>query len=571
METLDLFDVEELSVVETPDAHADLTNDDDILELQHVTKAFLTDKHNEEYVATPDDIVELEHATIAFLADRRDGECFCLNDTITGLLLPGEQFILPASTAVDLARGELGTSSNVVDYIDEFMHAQMSLEDTPNTPLLDAAFETIGVSKMQYTSFDDVLGPNHLPQSLPTNERAASVLPSEFLYGAYDDPVDLADDLNPQLDPLNGFNGDKAEDKDSHLCAETYSSDMPLDASEAFSFSQASSATTHFDAHTANKVRYASFNFILQMDAEGRHFISGRRGQKGWDEVDVAEEHNKVESSEDVPAGAYKHTAVVVLEVDEVVGAGEELAGLGEWHAASNEEAAIDSDEDTDNDEEGIVDLHDFYLEYVESSRSSTTRSNQHGRLKVVTELPTIPEETDLSSAASNLSMDFANHLGFVKTLSARRESFLDDEEEGLATLPSNPLRAADIMDAMWHEATMDSSRNDLSCSHTADAISTLFANDVWSTEPDLEFAIPLKQASFRDLVNETELELFETLTAVFEIIGHDFWTDIPSFGAQLKRKLRRLMDHSPGLVSERLNEFIDLTVDYMAALDRSD
>ena len=90
METADLFDVEELSVVETPDANADLTTDADILELQHVTKAFLTDKHNEEYVATPDDIVELEHATIAFLADCRDGECFCSNDTVTGLLLPGE-------------------------------------------------------------------------------------------------------------------------------------------------------------------------------------------------------------------------------------------------------------------------------------------------------------------------------------------------------------------------------------------------------------------------------------------------------------------------------------------------
>lgn len=215
--------------------------DQDLQELRDATAAFLADQYDDgAYVATADDIADLERATAAFLADRADGECFCFDRAGHGLILPGEQFLLPASVAVDLVRAEPNRSESIIDLIDEHLYAQMAFEDTPYDSLVAAALMTIEVPQVVFTSFDDILGPNSLPET-----------------------PQLPDGLDRLLDLCDDTDSDNDDDDESDAGTEVY--DMAFDAPDALCPSQASYAASFFDTITEGLVPYASLDSLLQM------------------------------------------------------------------------------------------------------------------------------------------------------------------------------------------------------------------------------------------------------------------------------------------------------------------
>ncbi|KAH6643158.1 hypothetical protein C7974DRAFT_372975 [Boeremia exigua] len=199
--------------------------DQDLQELRDATAAFLADQYDDgAYVATADDIADLERATAAFLADRADGE----------------QFLLPASVAVDLVRAEPNRSESIIDLIDEHLYAQMAFEDTPYDSLVAAALMTIEVPQVVFTSFDDILGPNSLPET-----------------------PQLPDGLDRLLDLCDDTDSDNDDDDESDAGTEVY--DMVFDAPDALCPSQASYAASFFDTITEGLVPYASLDSLLQM------------------------------------------------------------------------------------------------------------------------------------------------------------------------------------------------------------------------------------------------------------------------------------------------------------------
>lgn len=100
--------------------------------------------------------------------------------------------------------------------------------------------------------------------------------------------------------------------------------------------------------------------------------------------------------------------------------------------------------------------------------------------LKVVTKLPTILEEEVQWSAASDASIDFADHCGFLKSIESRRENFLDNDEE---------LDDAGELHDDEHEL--------VSCNAGAEDFESFFGDDIWINAPDLDLALPASKPLF--------------------------------------------------------------------------
>jgi hypothetical protein len=391
-----------------PAIHASF--DQGVRELQDATMAFLTNQYdNGDYVATADDIAELQAATAGFLADQTDGESFYLDGASHGLLLPGEQFLLPISRAVGRARSEQDTMREVTDLIDECLDAQVLFEDVRDTPLLECPPKSSNDQHVVYTSFVDILGPDSLPKTPPFDARTPtltiSMTPtytadSEYPWGSLEDILKCPD----EVDRLLGICDDVAYDGPDALC--------PARASYSAAF---------FDPTTQTLVPYTSLDTLLGMD--------------------------------------YRKSGVFTF---------------------------YDSDNVTGSDE-GDVDLSNGDLD------PSITKVDC-SFLHINTDLSTILEDDEPSSAVSDSSADFTNLRSFLNTLGQRRLDFFADEEDLSLTLTST---TAD--DTIFGDTELPFDKE------TADMFSEMFTHDLWNNDPDLTLTTPIGQHHLTELIEEFE------------------------------------------------------------------
>jgi hypothetical protein len=361
-----------------PAIHASF--DPGVRELQDATKAFLTDQYdNGDYVATADDIAELQAATAAFLADQTDGESFYLDGTSHGLLLPGEHFLLPISTAVGRARSGQDTVREVTDLIDECLDAQMLFEDVQDTPLPEGSPKSSSDQHVVYTSFVDILGPDSPPKTPPFDARTPTLTISMT-------PTDL--EGPDEVDRLLGICDDVAYDGPDALC--------PAHASYSAAF---------FDPTTQNLVPYTSLDTLLGMDYRN----GDDTAYDGPDALCPARASYSAAFFDPTT-----QTLVPYTSLDTLLGMDYRKSGMFTFY---------DSDNETGSDE-GDVDLTHGDLD------PSITKVD-YSFLHINTDLSTILEDDEPSSA------EFMDLRSFLNILGQRRLDFLADEDDLSPTLTS--------------------------------------------------------------------------------------------------------------------------------------
>lgn len=239
--------------IQAPDACANWMMEEDLRELRTTTLAFLTDRYDDgTYVATEDDIAELQEAITAFLTGHADDECFCLDPAGEGLLLPGEQFLLPIADVVNRARHTTNMAPSLHDLIDECLDDQLGEEDVLHSPLLDTG---IGNAKGAYTPSPQVCS---LPQILGPSEDSFSSLDGP--YGMLSDLLDLIDLL------LSKYAGTDGDDLGCGGDTVSKSTGLAFDDNDLQSCFQASNAASYFDPVADATIPYTSLDQLLEKD-----------------------------------------------------------------------------------------------------------------------------------------------------------------------------------------------------------------------------------------------------------------------------------------------------------------
>jgi hypothetical protein len=486
------------------------TIDQSVRELQHITKAFLTDQYdNGDYVATPDDIAELQAATAAFLADRTEDEYCYIYGPNNGLLLPGEQFLLPISTAVGRARSEHDTVRQVIDLIDDCLDAQVLLEDVPDTPLLDGAPDLSNDQDVVYTSFVDILGPDSLPKTPALDGRTPtltiSITPTLTvqMMPKLTPPMDTASDSEyscVSLEDILKYPDEvdrllrTCDDDDEHsirpdidVLDETSDiSDVAYDGPDAFCPAHASYSAAFFDPTTETLVPYRSLDSLLKMD--------------------------------------YRNSCVADSD---------STSGMFTFY---------DNDSDTDSDGGGLD------LTNGDPIADPFITGVDYSFLHIETNLPVVLEEDEPTSAVSNSSIHFANCRRSLNPLTQRRLDFLVDEEALSATLTFTT--ADDTTQELRNETVIFGDAELPFDRETANLFSDMFTHDLWNNDPDLTLTMPTEQHQPAELIGEFEHTLFETLTDVLHAIRSRSSANSSTFTDGFKRELHLLMGDLQILVS---------------------
>ncbi|KAF9692157.1 hypothetical protein EKO04_009810 [Ascochyta lentis] len=493
--------------------------DDDIRELQDATVAFLTDQYDDgDFVATQDDIIDLQEATATFLDDLHDGECFCPNGHVTGLLLPGEQFLVSTSMAVDIARATCNQTEDVIDIIDGCLGAH----DESIASVLD----TTDAPKFDYASFDDLLSMDSQPGSPQLSEQSEISSSKAHAYIGRDCSPIVLGDQDQQLDIYD--HDDCDGDYDDELWETmTDSSDMAFDAPDALSLSQASYAASFFDTHTDTLVAYTSLDLLLAMDDD-----------------------------EELPC-VYRALDEDEVDMDGTLGVPE----VGE--TAGDDNSGV------------IVHLDDFCFDWNGPTDSSATQSGQRRLLEFVAQIPTILEEDEPSLDSLDPSSAFVNH----HDCRGPGSPFTSDSFTAVDAMAGSIPRVGHL--DVEANATVDNVQTDglpqpvppcstILCDKDDGQYSEFFADEIWINGPNLKFAF--LDESPNESVDEAELDLSAILTAVFEIVKSRSQDDIPAFGADLKQKLCSYVDNNTRdlALAERLEKIIDLTTNQMATRGRS-
>lgn len=499
-------------------------------ELQDATKAFLTDQYNNgDYVATADDIDELQAATAAFLADQTDGEYFNLDCAGHGVLLPGEQFLLPISTAVGRARSEQDTVREVIDLVDECLDRQVLFEDVPDTPLLEATPKPSNDQDVVYTSFVDILGPDSLPKTPPfdarthtltismtptiTAQMTPTITPQMATAPDSEYPWVSLEGILKCPDGIDRLLGICDDDEEYSSRSETDVSDAMSDISkiaydgpDALCPAHASYSAAFFDPTTETLVPYTSLDTLLGMD--------------------------------------YQHSCIAESD---------RKSGMFTFY---------DSDSDTNSDEDGL----DITNEDLEPFITGVHYSFLH----IDTDLLMVLEGDELSSAVSDLSADFANRRSFLHSLAQRRSDFLADEEDLSATPTSTTVD--DMMEELHNETAIFGDAELPFDMETADMSNEMFTHDLWNNDPDLTLTMPIGQHHATRLIGEFEHELFKTLTGVFQAIRSRSSANPSTFADDFKRELYLLMGNLQNLVpTEHLEDSVDQVVHHMVVIGEFD
>jgi hypothetical protein len=199
----------------------DMELEDDLRELQEATAAFLADQYDDgEYIATRDDISDLQEATATFLADRYDGECFCLDGSGPGLLLPGEQFLLPVVTAINTARADGDVLQSIIDIIDEYLPEQTWIEDLPHTPPPDAVQDTPNEPKIEHATLEELLGLSMLPNTPDYEVYNDPSLLQEYPYLSLDGLLDSSYDFVWESDNYSDNENDETSSETVTSCSD---------------------------------------------------------------------------------------------------------------------------------------------------------------------------------------------------------------------------------------------------------------------------------------------------------------------------------------------------------------
>ena len=537
--------------------------DQGIGELQDATKAFLTDQYNNgDYVATTDDIAELQAATAAFLADQTDGEFFNLDCAGHGVLLPGEQFLLPISTAVGRARSEQDTVREVIDLVDECLDPQVLFEDVPDTPLLEATPKPSNDQDVVYTSFVDILGPDSLPKTPPFDARTPTVTismtptlttqmtptitpqmatapDSEHPWVSLEDILKCPDEVDRLLE--NCDDHEEYSSRSDTDVSDTISdiSDIAYDGPDALCPAHASHSAAFFDPTTETLVRYTSLDTLLGMD-----YQNGDIAYDGPDALDPV--HASYSAAFFDPT---TETLVRYTSLDTLLGMDYQRSCIAESDRKSDQFTVYNSDSDTDSDEDCLDitngDLEPFITEV------------HYSFLHIDTDLSTISEGDEPFSAVSDSSVDFANRRSFLHSLTQRRLDFLADEEDLSATPTSTTVD--EMMEELHNETAMFGDAELPFDMETADKSNEMFTHDLWNNDPDLTLTMPIGQHHATGLIGEFEHELFKTLTAVLQAIRSRSSVNPSTFADDFKRELYLLMGNLQNLVpTEHLEDSVD-------------
>lgn len=514
----------------------DMELENDLRELQEATAAFLADQYDDgEYIATQDDISELQEATATFLADRYDGESFCLDETVSGLLLPGEQFLLPVATAVNTARADSDVLQSIIDIINEYLPEQTWIEDLPHTLPPDAVQDAPNEPKIEHGTLEELLGLSMLPNTPDYEVYNDPSLLQEYPYLSLDGLLDSSHDFVWESD-------DYSDDESDGTSSETVTScsNATYDAPDALSLSQASYAASFFDTGSATLIGYVSLDQLLATYGDDDETLL-----RVYRTVNAVDDHD---SDDDCS-----------------------VAELGEQGGSDYEDININ--------------LDDLYFGWDEPFQPVAQHNIKHEALKVVTQLPTIFEGDEACSSTPGSSIDFANHRDYLVVPSSRRENFLQEEDEGFAPLSSNPVTVADVMDIMTvsvqnpgllhgednripvtstvseaKAVSIDDMSDDklLQTGHLVQygeavrkdltSIEDVFANDIWEHELDLKLTLPHHRHLEAGVSTEAELEASRVLQAVFSVV-QAHCADLPAFSASLRETLRELLGDSRSLV----------------------
>jgi hypothetical protein len=442
--------------------------DDDARELRMATLAFLSDRYDDgTYVATPDDIKELQEATAAFLTDRADVECLCLDRAGPGLLLPGEQLLLPVHEAVSLVRSTGFQVMNLINLVDECLKTPPAQKNESHTPLLDAAVEA---AQIKHTV-------SHAPQSSFLTRE----LHTDRSRSSSQELMHVGDNASNGMGPELNDNGSVFE------------------ASDVFCRFQASNAAAFVDPLADTVAPFASLDQLLEVEQDFKqlHHLYPASADDFGSDTETPEE--KVNNLSDA-------TVRICDEVDRLE-----------------------------------VDLVGTFCDQF--SMPLTAQLTDHVVLRIVTYLPTIWEESEPWSAASNSSINFAGHRGVLKSFDSRQEDFLDNNEE---VLPP--------------------------CNLGAECFESFFSDAIWTNAQDLDLFLSDSQPVFPGLMVEATHELLGVLITVVDAMRAHSPIDVPAFVADVKRGMHLLKEDLERLVlTNRLDEFIDLVVNRIVALDQHD
>ena len=473
-----------------PAIHA--TFDRTVRELRDVTEAFLTDRYNNgDHVATADDIAELQAATAAFLADQTDGEYVYLEDGGHGLLLPGEQFLLPISTAVGRVRSDRHALRNVIDLIDECLDAEVLFEDVPDTPRLDGAAKESHDQDVVYTSFVDILGPASVPKTPRTPTLTISVTtptvtiqtnismtPTITIQTTTSHHSQLATDSDSDsgyswvsLEEITKYPNEADrlveifdDDEDNITLVDTDVldamsevtsdiSDIAFDGPDALCPAHASDSAAFFDPTTETLVPYTSLDSLLQMDYQNDHIA---RSDRASDMFTFYDSNSDTDSDEGDRSGMFTF---------------------------------YDSDSDTDSDEGSLDPINgDLDPSTTQVDNSSWQIYIDHSAILA----------GELSSAISDSSADSANGRWFIYPLSQRQVDSLVNEGN-LSLTPTSTI-AVDAMEKRRKKLTISDDVKRLFEKETI-VFSEMFNTTLWNYSPDLTLTMPGEQRQSTKLV----------------------------------------------------------------------
>lgn len=479
-----------------------------VREMQSVISAFMSDLYpNGDFVATLDDILALQKATVAFLADRGDGERFCLDNTEPGLLLPGEQFFLEVHTAVPHVCCKQNHGEDVIDLVDKCLLGKMSTEDELDDSSQHVSKEISNLSQSAYTSFAYDFGTDPPPPTPQPNNQTAADTGSEHLFNYLEGILSPSDDVDLILELCDVTEEDGSDNVGSISPTEIH--ELSFDAPTALCHAQASYAASFFDPLTATTISYASLDSLLEMDEQ-------------FGNLPIM-----------VPQMEDEANLTVVTEDNSP-----------RW------DTYFDSDSEEDVCSSGVQ----------VASRP----------IQVATHLPIIPEENESSSAVPSSSLDFSNHRGLLQPLSLRQPSFLDDEHDESGQLSKTLTFASALgpVTEIYYSSTLPCNREGLHGPESEESTGwlDLFKHDIWETEPFLELSLPAPGACSIISWTGADLDLFKVVTAVLRIVQARSWTELSTFGADIKHEMHRLVEPSHHTASpERLDNIIDLAMHCMA------
>ncbi|KAF2032989.1 hypothetical protein EK21DRAFT_109443 [Setomelanomma holmii] len=478
--------------------------------VQHLTNI----ESRSAFITYDSDGQVLQQATAELFADRIDGDYTCLNDKVGTVLIPGDNFLLAENdTSLGLSL-EHPTAASLLQLIDDIVEDELLVPEplVIRRPELNASpgpGALFDIARQQFTKI------TALDQLLQCPPNVSSVVRAQF---------DADDNVS--------------------VMSEDDTDELPtLELSELF----------YFDADTKQNVSYTAFNQLL-IDLNN-------------DEDTIARIHRMDTVLEENDTGS----DAGLLEIGEVPSNGTEA----EPGNSLQDKSAFDDDVSLELDippKQPELKVNNPLTKTIGSLHSSTYvwrgKPLKRPQLTISTELSTIVEvssDEDIAplSASSDSSLDFADHRGFVKTLSTRRTNFLDDEDEiGGPQSVRSPYDPSEL----FLSTTM-------SPTTIVENYHEVFSDAVWHCEPDLHFHFPENdpppwndRLPNPNALDALETEIYALIAFTFQCMNDGQLDQLPTLGSDLNWALSALADEFPSFaLLARLGSVVDILLGRIA------